>query len=598
MTENFSLIRDFAIIMAVAGTALVLFRRLGQPAILGYLLAGVVVGPYTLPNPPVQDADSVRSLADLGLVLLLFAVGLEFGWERIRRIGLRVVLIAAVEMSLMIALGYQAGLLLGWSATEAFFLGAAMAISSSAVLVKVLRDTGKLYETSGRLIVGILVVEDFAAVVLLSLLSGIATSGTASARDVGLLLGKLGIFAVSALLLGTLLAPRLIRVVARFRSQETLLVTSLALCFGLALVAEQLGISAAAGAFLIGTVLGDTEHSEEIAHVMAPVRDMFAALFFVSIGMLVDLSLVRQFLVPALIVSAVFMLGKIVANTVATFVVGNGERDSLRVGMGMPQIGEFSLAMVKVGRDHGAVGGFLYPVVAVTTAITALLYPFVFRSTEATADLLQRRSPRIVKQYVANLSVWLTALRSTFNFTGEVAARVRSSVLAIVVNLGIILVLIVVATAVLRFTEALLALVPVGEETLGLLIAGTLIALCVPSVIVIWRSLRTLTDALSWYILQRLTPSSRQWEAGNLRTVLRDTIFIAIVALVAVWSLPFVLQWMMLGYPMAPVPVVLVVLMVLLMVRAAFKIHRVLEDTFSRTFLGQDKVSSRKDREE
>ncbi len=598
MTENFSLIRDFAIIMAVAGAALVLFRRLGQPAILGYLLAGLVVGPYTLPNPPVQDADTVRSLADLGLVLLLFAVGLEFGWERIRRIGLRVVLIAAVEMSFMIALEYQVGLLLGWSATEAFFLGAAMAISSSAVLVKVLRDTGKLYETSGRLIVGVLVVEDFAAVVLLSVLSGIATSGTASARDVGLLLGKLGIFAMSALILGTLLAPRLIRLVARFRSQETLLVTSLALCFGLALVAEQLGISAAAGAFLIGTVLGDTEQSEEINHIMAPVRDMFAALFFVSIGMLVDLSLVRQFVVPALIVSAVFMLGKIVANTAATFVVGNGERDSLRVGMGMPQIGEFSLAMVKVGRDHGAVGGFLYPVVTVTTAITALLYPFVFRSTEATAGFLQRTSPRIVKQYVANLSVWLTTLRSAFNFTGEATARVRGSVVAIVVNLGIILVLIAVATAVQRFTEDLLALVPVREETLGLLIAGTLIALCVPSVIVIWRSLRTLTDALSRYILQRLTPSSRQWEAGNLRAVLRDTMFMAIVALVGVWSLPFVLQSLMLGYPMAPVPVVLVALMVLLMVRAAFKIHRVLEDTFSRTFLGQDKVKARKEREE
>lgn len=303
MPEEFSLLRDFAIIMAVAGGALVLFRRLGQPPILGYLLAGLIVGPFTLPAPPVQNTETVRLLADLGLVLLLFALGVEFGWERIRQIGLRVIFIGAFEITLMIAVGYEVGRLLGWSATEAIFLGSALSISSSAVLAKVLRDTGRLQTVPGRLIVGILVVEDFAAVVLLAILSAVATTGTATLGDIGFLVGKLALFALAALTLGGLFAPRVMGFVAQFRSQETMLIASLALCFGLALVGQGLGISAAAGAFLIGTVLGDTEQSEEITRIMSPVRDMFAAIFFVSIGMLVDLSTVGEFIVPALIIS-------------------------------------------------------------------------------------------------------------------------------------------------------------------------------------------------------------------------------------------------------------------------------------------------------
>ena len=298
MSEDFALVRDFAIIMAVAGGALVLFRRLNLPPILGYLLAGFIIGPFTLPDPPIHNVETIRLLSDLGLVLLLFALGLEFGWERIRQVGFRVVLIGVIEMTFMIAVGYEVGLLLGWSGKESFFLGAALSISSSAILVKMLRDTDQLLETRGQLIIGILVVEDFVAVILLSILSGVASTGTADAAGVGVLVIKLAVFMVSALVLGGLLAPKLIAYVARFKSRETLLITGLALCFGLALVAGELGVSAAAGAFIIGTVLGDSDHAEEMLQVMGPVRDMFAALFFVSVGMLVDLSLFSQFIGP------------------------------------------------------------------------------------------------------------------------------------------------------------------------------------------------------------------------------------------------------------------------------------------------------------
>ena len=351
--EDAALVRDFATIMAVAGVAIVVFQLLKQPPVLGYLIAGIIVGPYTLPllglTAPVTHIESIHLMAELGFIVLLFALGLEFGWRRIRQMGLRVILIGTIEIIFMIALGYEVATLLGWSAIEAIFLGAALSISSSAIIVKVLRDSGMLHERHGRLIVGILVVEDFAAVILLSILSGVATTGTANFGEISTLITRLGLFLVCALFIGALAAPRIIRFVSRFRSREVMLIVSLAMCFGLALVGEQLHISAAVGAFIIGTVLGDTEYSEVLNNTIIPVRDIFAAIFFVSIGMLIELPVLWQFIVPALIVAGVFMAGKTLAATVGTFITGHDGKTALGVGMGKPQLGEFSLAMAKVG---------------------------------------------------------------------------------------------------------------------------------------------------------------------------------------------------------------------------------------------------------
>ena len=274
--------------MAVAGVALVVFRLIRMPSVLGYLAAGVLIGPFTLKL--VENLDTIRVLADLGLVLLLFGVGLGVGWQRIRSVGLRVIIIGIVEMTIMFALGIALATLFGWTQTEGVFLGAALAISSSAILMTMLRESGELQQTRGQLIVGILVIEDIAAVILLTVLSGVAAEGATEPGAVGLLAAKLATFGVAVLGLGGLVAPRVTAFINGFQSQEAMLVTGLALCFGLALVAEQLGLSAAAGAFLIGAVLGDTRHAEDMDRIMGPVRDMFAAIFFVSIGMLMDLS--------------------------------------------------------------------------------------------------------------------------------------------------------------------------------------------------------------------------------------------------------------------------------------------------------------------
>ncbi|MDY6892339.1 MAG: cation:proton antiporter, partial [Chloroflexota bacterium] len=272
--EEITLVRDFAIIMIVAGAVTLLFRRLHQPPILGYLISGLLIGPYTLPVPPVTDVHTVKLLADLGLVLLLFGLGLEFSWSKIREVGSSVLIIGVIEIFTMIGLGYGLGRLLNWTPMDSFFLGAALHISSSALIVKILRDMGKLNLLSSRLIVGILVVEDFAAVALIALLSGIATTGAVDFAGIGSLILRLLIFTVASLAFGTLIVPRIINFTRQFRSKEALLITSLGLCFALALLSRYLGLSVAAGAFLMGALIGDTNDSEEIIEIVTPVRDV------------------------------------------------------------------------------------------------------------------------------------------------------------------------------------------------------------------------------------------------------------------------------------------------------------------------------------
>jgi CPA2 family monovalent cation:H+ antiporter-2 len=404
--EEFTLVRDFAIIMSIAGGALFIFRQLKQPAILGYIVAGIILSPFTFGGWLVVNLGTIGLLADLGLVLLLFGLGLSLGWERLRGIGPKVILIGAMEVTFMVAVGYQIGTLLGWTSTEAIFLGSALAISSSAILMKTLQDEGDLHKRHGRMVVGLLVVEDFAAVLLLTVLSAVSAVGGVGPEDFGALMLKLALFFVSALLFGAIFAPRAVRYVAKMGSQETLLIASLAFCFGLALIGAELGISAAAGAFIIGVILGDTPEVEQLRTTMRPVQDMFGAIFFVSIGMLVDLSSLQDYLVPALVITAVFILGKIIANTIGSFMVGLNNRSAVRVGMAMPQLGEFSLAIGRVGSEAGVVGAFVYPVLTATTVLTAVVYPHIYRSAEAVGRFLETRTPKALGEYAQHMALW------------------------------------------------------------------------------------------------------------------------------------------------------------------------------------------------
>ena len=590
ITGESYLLRDFAVIMAAGGAAMLLCRQIKLPPILGYLGAGALLGPFAL--GAVHNADTIGLLADLGLVLLLFGIGLECGWSRIRDVGARVILIAVVEMAIMFALGFEIANLLGWSTIEAVFLASAMCISSSAILMTMLRDSGQLLANRGRLIIGILVVEDFAAVILLTMLAGIASTGQADFGGLGELVVKLGVFAVLALVLGAAFANKLVGFVDRFRSEETLLVTGLTLCFGLALTAQQVGLSAAAGAFLIGAVLGDSQHADQMGRTMGPVRTLFGMIFFVSIGMLIDLSLMDDYIVPTLVVAGVFIVGKVVSDTVGAFLAGENGRVSLSVGLGMPQLGEFSLAMVRTGAAFGAVGAFLYPVVAGATVVTALLYPFLFRAADPIANFVERRSPTLLRRYVEGLLLMLAALRSALKFSSPRARQIQRSGRRILLELGIITVFLALGTGSLSFAAQISDLLHISEGLLGLVIGSTVLALCLPPALAIRRSLRTLADTLAEFRRARFFGGADTWPLGSLGAVFRDTALMPILLVPGVLSIPMISRLLALGSFSVPLSLLIVVGIVVPLVAAAFRIHGVLRPIFTQTLLGDEESSA------
>jgi CPA2 family monovalent cation:H+ antiporter-2 len=589
--EEVGLVKDFAIIMAVAGGVTLLFRKLHQPPILGYLIAGLLIGPYTLPVPPVTDVDTIRLLADLGLVLLLFGIGLEFSWSKIRQVGLSVLIIGVGEILTMICIGYGLGQLLGWTKMDSVFLGAALHISSSVIIVKILRDLGKLNLLSSRLIIGILVVEDFAAVVILSVLSGIATTGTADLGDIGSLVMRLVIFVTASLAFGAIIVPRIINFTHQFHSKEALLITSLGLCFAMALLGEYLGLSVAAGAFLIGALVGDTKHSEEVVEVVSPVRDMFAALFFVTIGMLINIAQFRDFIAPAIIVSIVFMLGKILSNTLATFISGHDGRTALQVGMSMPQMGEFSLAIAKLGIDRGVVASYLYPVIATATALTSSVTPYIMRSADFVADFFERKAPILLKVYVSRLADWLQALRATFARDSAAARKVQHSAKIITINLLIVIVIIGIGTFTLHSVTNLAFLDRIRADFIGLGVGLIILLLCLPSFVVIWRNLRSLVDEAVTYVLSR-RPSAKRWRRRALRIILRDSILIGLSIFVAMWFIPFISALLSIGSFALAIPLLLLALLLYLVLNSVRHIHRQLEQNFSQILLGEEYTST------
>ncbi len=586
MGQEFGLLRDIALIMVAAGVVTLLFHKLRQPPVLGYLLAGLLLGPHLLPDIAVTDIDTIGLLADIGLVLLLFGVGLEFSWSKIRLVGLSVLLIGSIEILTMISVGYGIGRLLGWSQSDAFFLGAALHISSSAIIVKVLRDSGRLGLASSRIVVGILVVEDLAAVVIIAVLSGIATTGTANIGDIGSLLLRLAIFLVATLVFGTIFVPRIITFADKFRSSEVFLITGLALCFCLALLSKYLGLSVAVGAFLMGALIGDTKQSEQVTRVMTPIRDMFGALFFVTIGMLIDVKQFSYFIVPTIIISLVFIAVKIISNTVAAFMSGYSARTSLQVGLGMPQMGEFSLAIAKVGTDSSMVVAPLYPVVAVSTALTSFAFPYISRSTNTIAEFLRKKSPGIFKVYLTNFADWITTVRSALSRKTEATESIRRSTLGILINLLILLAIYGIGTFSFQFLKSTSLKLSLRFDLIALLTGFVVLVLSLPSLVLIWRNVRSLVDEASKRILSRHTARGI-WRTETLAAVIRDTIVIILTVLVTIWLIPFMSQLLFVGSIAIALPALLLAVILYLVLRSVRNIHNRMEESVSRVILGE-----------
>lgn len=403
-------LQDLAVVMIVAALVTVVFHRFKQPVVLGYIIAGVIIGPHTPPFPLIHDGETIKTLSELGVILLMFSLGLEFSLKKLQAVGGTAFIAAFLEILLMVWVGYEMGRLFGWSTMDSVFLGAMLSISSTTIIVKALAELGKAKEKFAQLIFGILVIEDILAIAMIALLSGIAMTGSLQVLDVAQTLGKLSIFLVASLVVGLLVVPRLLTYVTRFRSNEMLLVTVLGLCFGSSLLALKLGYSVALGAFLVGAIIAESREIHRVERLIEPVRDMFSAIFFVAIGLLIDPVVLADYWLPILAISAAVVLGKILTCSFGTFIGGYDTRSSLRVGMGLAQIGEFSFIIASLGLQLKVTSSHLYPIAVAVSAVTTLLTPYLIRSADGVVTRFDRLAPASLVNMLSVYTDWVGRL--------------------------------------------------------------------------------------------------------------------------------------------------------------------------------------------
>ncbi|TFY84083.1 cation:proton antiporter [Pseudomonas kairouanensis] len=432
-----SFIQDLAVIMLVAGVVTILFHRLKQPVVLGYIVAGFIIGPHTPPFGLIHDEDTIKTLAELGVIFLMFCLGLEFSLRKLFKVGATAFIAAFLEIILMIWIGYEIGQWFDWNTMDSLFLGAILAISSTTIIVKALNDLKMKNQRFAQLIFGVLIVEDILGIGIIALLSSIAVSGTVSSGEVFSTVGKLSLFMIVALVIGILLVPRLLAYVAKFESNEMLLITVLGLCFGFCLLVVKLEYSMVLGAFLIGAIMAESRQLIKIERLIEPVRDMFSAIFFVAIGLMIDPQILLQYAWPIAVITVAVVLGKMLSCGLGAFIAGNDGRTSLRVGMGLSQIGEFSFIIAALGMTLQVTSDFLYPVAVAVSAITTLLTPYLIRGADPLSLKIAAVMPKRMSRVFGMYGEWLRSIQPQ----GEgamLASMIRKIILQVGVNLALV----------------------------------------------------------------------------------------------------------------------------------------------------------------
>ncbi len=508
--------------MIVAGLVTIIFHRLKQPVVLGYIIAGLIIGPHTPPYMLIKDETTIQSLSGMGIILLMFSLGLEFSLGKLKRVGATAFIAAALEILLMLGIGYQIGRWFGWSPMDSIFLGAMLSISSTTIIVKALAELGKSKERFAELIFGILIVEDILAIAIIALLSGIAMTGSLQVGEVVSTVSRLGVFLVAALVLGLLFVPRLIGYVAKFKSNEMLLITVLGLCFGFSLLAEKLHYSVALGAFIIGAVVAESREIHQIEHLIEPVRDMFSAVFFVTIGMLIDPALLIQYWLPIAVITVAVVVGKVVTCSFGTFIAGNDTRTSLRVGMGLAQIGEFSFIIAALGLNLNVTSKFLYPIAVTVSALTTLLTPYLIKSSDSCVNFANRTAPRSLANSLKLYTHWLgqkSEVKPSF-----ATQLIRKWSLQITLNIALVAGVFIVAVFISRQHPAWLGQFHLGKVALDALIWFAAMFLTLPLLIAIYRKLEALGMLLAELRVQKLASEAR---AKEIKAVISTTVPLA-----------------------------------------------------------------------
>jgi CPA2 family monovalent cation:H+ antiporter-2 len=551
------LLAAITVVLTVAAVTTVACQRLRQPVVLGYILAGLIVGPH-VPIPVFADQEIIQVLSELGVILLMFSLGLEFSLRKLIQVGPTAGLTALIQSSLMVWIGFLVGRAFGWTALESVYAGAIIAISSTTIIAKAF-DELAIHGALRQLVIGILIVEDLIAVLLMAILTTLSSGEDVSLAMLAASGGRLAAFLVGLVAVGMLVVPRTIRATTRLQRRETTLVVSVGVCFAIAHLAHELGYSVALGAFIAGALVAESGEGKGIEQLILPVRDMFAAIFFVSVGMLIDPRLIVQHWIPVAVLSLVVVLGKILSVTLGAFLTGNGTRTSLQAGMSLAQIGEFSFIIAALGIALGATREFLYPVAVAVSALTTLTTPGLIRRSGRAAIAFDRLLPRPLQTYSALYGTWIEQLRSSAPTRTE-AARIKRLagllLLDVVVLTGLVIASAIWTPSLAQLAAGRLGLSPGLIRGLTVLLA---IALAAPFSIGVYRIVRGLGVALAQTALPTAGKGAVDLAAAPRRALvvtLQLLVVLAVGVPVLALTQPFLPRWV----SMAPVLLGLVLL--------------------------------------
>ena len=540
MDNAHTFLENLALVLCTAAVTSFLFQRLKQPVVFGYLVAGMIVGPF-VPIPLAADEKVLQTLSDLGVILLMFSLGLEFRLQKVAQIAATSGLAALLETTTMLGLGYFTGYLLGFTVLESVFMGAMLAISSTTIIARAFDEN----DVKGRLreiVFGILIVEDLIAIILIALLTAFAAGAGLSAWSLTITVVRLMTFLGGMIVVGVLTVPRFVRGILRLERMETTLVGAIGLCFAAAYLAYAFGYSVALGAFIGGSLVAESGESGRIERLVHPVRDMFVAIFFVSVGSLIDPRVVIEHWGAVLILSGVVIVGKVLAVTAGAFITGNGLRYSIQTGMSLAQIGEFSFIIAGVGLAAGATRSFFYPVAVSVSAITTLVTPWLIRAAEPTALWVDRKLPRPIQTSVSLYASWVDRIRNAPPTAGR--SRTRRLVRVILIDAALLALVMIGAGAERgRFTTLFSQWTGASpNQSLLLVIAGAAV-LAVPLIFGLVQSARMLGFVLAMRALPTAGRRKADFAAAPRRALVTmlqiGTLLIVGVPIVAVTQ-PFI----------------------------------------------------------
>ncbi|GAA4460414.1 cation:proton antiporter [Nemorincola caseinilytica] len=440
MTHLPPLISDLGLVMGAAAVVTLVFKRLKQPTVLGYILAGIMVGPHFPLFPSVADTESVDVWAQIGVIVLLFCLGLEFSFKKLMRVGGTASVTAVTEIGTMLLMGFGVGKLLGWSTTDCIFLGTMLSISSTTIIIRAFDELGVKEKKFTGLVFGVLIVQDLAAILMLVLLPTVAASTKLSGTAILFPVGKLIFFLVLWFVSGIFFLPTILRRAGRFMNNEMLLVTSLALCFMMVILAAGAGFSPALGAFIMGSILAETPLGGKIEHLTVSIKEMFGAVFFVSVGMMIDPNILPQYWQQILIIMLVVLVAMPFSTIVGALLSRQPFKISVQAGMSLSQIGEFSFIIATMGLTMKLTGPHLYPVAVAVSALTAFTTPYMIRLSGPLYNWLTRRLPGNWVTAIDKYSHEGQKVKPTSDWNKYITSYLIQTVIHTILVVGIVLV--------------------------------------------------------------------------------------------------------------------------------------------------------------